>query len=124
MSKEHVDLSSEAIKTRFDLDQTYPEKLLALVEAVDRREILPETLTILAELYARGSLHGTQLALTHDVLLYLLRNDGSLHSAFFQWMTDNKRMTWQKYQRNYALFLEPLVQLRDELQEKNQPRLF
>jgi hypothetical protein len=124
MSNEVADLSSAALKSRFNLDASSPKELVELLESVRRVEIFGDSLTNLAELYRKGGLVGDQLHKTHVVLEYLVRNDPAFRPVFLQWMTESNWRTWVKYQRDYAFFMTPLKELKNRLIEEAQPRLF
>lgn len=124
MSNELVDLSTEALKKRFNLDASSAKELVELVESVNRVEIFGDSLNNLAELYCKGSLLGDQLHKAHVVLEYLVRNDPTIRPVFLHWMTENNWRTWVKYQRDYAFFMTPLKELKIRLNEETQPRLF
>lgn len=124
MSSNSVDLSSEALTKRFNLDESLPKELLELVESGKRVEILGDSLSQLAELYRNGKLFGEQLQLTHAVLEYLVSNDPPIQSVFFHWMTENNWRTWQKHRRHFSKFMSPLRELKNKLKDDAQPRLF
>jgi hypothetical protein len=124
MSSNSVDLSSEALTKRFNLDASLPKELLDLVDSVKRVEILGDSLSQLAELYRNGKLFGHRLQVTHAVLEYLVSNDLPIQSVFFHWMTENNWRTWQKYRRHFSKFISPLTELKKRLKDDAQPRLF